>query len=216
MQCGALPFPFVAHKDPRLFTVRRSTVRRVGFVAIVLAALGVGVVVGVAVRSKSSPPATKPTAAPSTTSAHSSTSTSVSTTTTTSVPAVLSCAPGSTPHVRPTKLTIGCANGTITVTGMSWKEWDASGGGQGTGTMSVDLFSVPAIVVVFHEVNGIFQDVSITPTMDLSTTTTTSNLTTVPTTGHQATTTTAPVTSTTASGPSPVVASMPGSGWGGE
>jgi hypothetical protein len=193
----------VVNNDPR-----RRTVIRVGIVALVLAALGVGTAIGVAVGSKSSPPTNKSTANGT---AHLSTSTSVPTTTTTTpLPAVLSCGPGSTPHVRPSKLIVGCAQGTVTVTGITWKEWAAVGGGQGTGTLNADMASVPAIVVVFDEVGGIFQDVSIIPSKDLPTTPN------VPATGQQTTSTTAPATTPTTGGPSPVVASQPGSGWGGD
>ena len=90
----------------------------------------------------------------------STTTTSIATSTTVaSVPAVLSCGPGPTPHVRPTTLTVGCATKGTTVTGITWSAWDAAAGGQGTGTVSVGFQSAPAIVVVFHDVAGIFQDV---------------------------------------------------------
>ena len=74
---------------------------------------------------------------PSATRPHVSTTTSSITTSTTvaSVPAVLSCGPGPTPHVRPTTLTVGCATKVTTVTGITWSAWDASAGGQGTGTV---------------------------------------------------------------------------------
>lgn len=206
----------MVNKDPRLVTVRRSTVVRVSIVVLVLAALGVGIAIGAAVGSKSSPPTKSTATGTSTTSAHHSTSTLIPTTTTTTtpLPAVLSCGPGSAPHVRPTRLVVGCAKATSTVTGITWNEWAGTGGGQGTGTLNVDLTSVPAIVVVFNDVGGIFQDVSITPSKNLSTTPT-SGLTTVPATGQQ-TSTTVPATTPTTGGPAPVVASQPGSGWGGD
>ena len=84
-----------------------------------------------------------------------------------------------------------------------------SGGGQGTGTLNVGMMNVPAIVVVFNDVNGVFQDVSITPSKDVSTT---------PTVPKKKTSRTAPTTglatTTTTGGPSPVVATKPGSDWG--
>ena len=42
--------------------------------------------------------------------------------------------------------------------------------GQGTGTVNQGFESAPAIVVVFHVVNGIFQDITVTPTKDASST----------------------------------------------
>jgi hypothetical protein len=116
---------------------------------------------------------------------------------------VLSCGPGSTRHVRPTRITVGCANGMTTVTGISWDSWDSATGGQGRGTLHVGSASAPAIVVVFRDDAGIFQDVSVTPSQSVSTTSTTSvagGSTTTPTTG----------------GISPVAATQPGSGWGGD
>jgi hypothetical protein len=101
------------------------------------------------------------------------------------------------------------------VTAISWTLWGAATGGQGRGTLNVNNCqpdcatgtsrSAPAIVVVFNAVNGVFQDVSITPSQDVlnpSRTTSTTGRPTVPTT-----------TSTT-TGPAPVAASQPGSGWG--
>ena len=117
--------------------------------------------------------------------------------------AVLSCGPGSTPHVRPTRLVVGCANGKTTVTDIVWNSWDSATGGQGTGTLHVGSASAPAIVVVFRDVAGIFQDVSITPSQDVSATSTTSVAT-------------GPTTTPTTGGISPVAATQPGSGWGGD
>jgi hypothetical protein len=196
----------VAGKDPRLITVRRSTVVRVGVVVLVLAALGVGLAIGLAVGSRSTPPATNSSAS-SKTRPHESTTTQAPVTTTTAgaLPVVLSCGPGSTQHVRPTKLTVGCATGTIIVTGITWSAWGAATGGQGTGNLVEGFTSTPAIVVVFHAVNGIFQDLSITPSKDASST---SPNGTTPTTGS--------TTTTTSHGPAPVAASQPGSGWGGD
>ena len=70
---------------------------------------------------------------------------------------------------------IGCAAGGATVTGMTWKEWGKTTGGQGTGTLNVDLLSTPVIVVVFNDVNGVFQDVSVSPAQSVTTTTTGGN-----------------------------------------
>jgi hypothetical protein len=188
--------------------VRRSTIVRVGVVVLVLVALGAGTAIGLIVGSKSSPPAKLIAIGTSTTTEHVSTTTSPLTgTTTTSVPAVLSCGPGSTPHVRPTTLTVGCPAGAVKVTGINWNAWEAATGGQGTGTVNVGLQSAPAVVVVFHEVNGIFQDVSVTPSNDASST--------PPTTGGTITSTILPTTTTTTGGIAPVAASQPGSGWGG-
>ena len=198
-------------KDPRLLTVRRSTVVRIGIVLLVLAALCVGVVIWLRVGPKSSPAATQSTAGTSATTAHESTTTfALATTTTTTagpVPTVLSCGPGSTPHVRPTRLTLGCATGDTTVTSINWKEWRAATGGQGTGTLNVGFVSAPAIVVVFDDVNGVFQDVSVTPSKNVSTTSTTARTTT---------SSTLLTTTSTTGGLAPIAASQPGSGWGGD
>ena len=150
-------------------------------------------------------------------------STTTTTTSTAAVPVVLSCASGSKPSVRPTGLTVGCATGGTTVTAITWNAWDAAGGGQGTGVLNVNsctpdcghgtVSSASAIVVVFHAVNGVFQDVSITPTKDVSLTpkTTTSTTAGIPPATVPPTT---PTTSQTTGGPAPVFASQPGSGWG--
>ena len=192
----------MADHDPRVITLRRSTVIRVGIVVAVLAALGVGLAIELHLGSKFSPATTRSIAArASTTTSHGPTTT----TTTTPLPAVLSCGPGSTPHFLPTQLKVGCATGSVTVTSITWKTWDAATGGQGTGTLNVlsangTISSTPATVVVFGVVNGVFQDVSIVATNTLTTTTTTATIipTTTPTTG----------------GPSPVFATQPGVGWG--
>jgi hypothetical protein len=85
------------------------------------------------------------------------------------------------------------------------------------GTLNVYLISVPAVVVVFDDVNGVFQDVSITPSQGSSTTSTTS--TTGPPTTSKAGPPTSPTsgltTTPTTGGLSPIAASQPGSGWGG-
>ena len=129
-QCPELPLSFVVDKDPRVITVKRSTVVQVGIVIVVLAALGAGIAIGLVVGSKSSVPTTKSTVGTSTTTTHhvSTTTTSPPTTTTTvaPVPTVLSCGPGSTPHVRPTALKVGCVTGYTTVTAITWKVWGAA------------------------------------------------------------------------------------------
>lgn len=201
-----LPLASVVNKGSRVITVRRSTVVQAGIVALIALAFGVGIVVELTIGSTSSPPTTKSIAiGASTTTEHVSTTTS--TTDVAPQPAVLSCGPGSALHVRPTSLTVGCSTGDVTVTSITWDEWGAATGGQGTGILDVDSINAPAIVVVFHDVNGVFQDVSITPTKEVSTT-----ATTAPRTRR----TTAPTTTTTTGGLSPIAATQPGSGWGGD
>ena len=158
----------MAKHDPALITVRRSTVVRAGVVVLVLAALGVGTAIGLSVGSKTSPPNNSAATDASTTTPRASTTTSSVATSTTAapVPAVLSCGPGPTPHVRPATITVGCATKGTTVTDITWSVWDAATGGQGTGTLAVGFQSAPAIVVVFHDVAGIFQDVTVTPSKD--------------------------------------------------
>jgi hypothetical protein len=197
----------VVSKDSRVFTVRRSTVVRIGIAALVLVALGAGTAIGLAVGSKSSPQTNESTGGGGATNPANASTTTVPQTTSTvaALPGVLSCGPGSTTSVRPTRLTIGCASGAITVTAITWSAWGAATGGQGTGTLNAYSLSEPAIVVVFHDVNGVFQDVSITPSQGVSATPTTS--TTSSTSG--------PTTTTTTGGLSPIAASQPGSGWGG-
>lgn len=216
----------MAARDRRVITVRRSTVVRVGVAALVLVATGVGVAIGFAIGSKSSPPrAASTTSTRGTTgAAHGSDTTPKLPVTSTTIaavqPAVLSCGPGSTPTVRPTTITVGCATGSVTVTSISWTAWSAATGGQATGTLNVNNCqpncasgtsrSTAAIVVVFHAVNGIFQDVSITPSQNLPASPKTTS------TAPLRTASTIPLTTTsTSSGFSPVAASQPGSGWGG-
>ena len=195
--------------------MRRSTVVRLGVAALVVAALGIGTAIGLAVGSRSTPTSKSTATGTSTTSAPVSSTNPSSQTSTTSVPsepAVLSCGPGSTPHVRPTVLTVGCATRTVTVTGITWNAWGADTGGQGTGTVNQGFQSAPAIVVVFHAVDGIFQDISVTPSKDASSTLPT----TASPTGGTTTSTILPTTTTTTTGGiAPVAASQPGSGWGG-
>ena len=103
------------------------------------------------------------------------------------------------------------------MTAINWTLWGAATGGQGKGTLNVNNCqpncatgtsrSAPAIVVVFNALNGIFQDVSITPSQNLlnpTKNTSTTGLANVPTT-----------TSTTG-GLASIASSQPGSGWGGE
>jgi hypothetical protein len=198
----------VVNKDPRVITVRRSTVVRVGIAVLALAALGLAFAVGLTVASTSSPSTTSTTSSTAkgatTTTGGVSTTTSAGTTSTlAALVAVLPCGPGSTPHVRPTRLVVGCADQKATVTDIVWNSWDPATGGQGTGTLHEGLASAPAIVVVFRDVAGIFQDVSITPSQNLSATTTTA-------------VGTRPRTTSTSGGVPPVAATQPGSGWGGD
>jgi hypothetical protein len=103
------------------------------------------------------------------------------------------------------------------VTNINWKGWGADAGGQGTGTLNVNNCqpncaggtsrSTDAIVIVFHPVSGIFQDVSITPTQGIPPNAKPPSAST--------SSTTIPLTTTTSNGFSPVAASQPGSGWGG-
>ena len=63
------------------------------------------------------------------------------------------------------------------MTAINWTLWGAATGGQGRGTLNVNncqpncatgtTRSTPAVVVVFNALNGIFQDVSITPAQDV-------------------------------------------------
>jgi hypothetical protein len=92
------------------------------------------------------------------------------------------------------------------VTGITWNEWGKTTGGQGTGTLNLDLLSTPAIVVVFNDVNGVFQDVSVSPTQSVTTTTTT---------GKSGAPATGPTTTPTTGALGPLAASQPGTGWGG-
>jgi hypothetical protein len=193
----------VVDKDPGLITVRRSTVVRVGVVALVLVALGVGTAIGLLVGSRSSP-STKSSTTGTQGGSASTTSLPQTSTTGAPLPVVLSCGPSSTRHLQPTTITVGCATGTTTVTGISWNEWGAATGGQGTGTLKVGSQSTQAIVIVFHVVDGVFQDLSVTPSNDVSSTTSSAT-----------SRTTLPVTTTAPGGLTSVAASQPGSGWGG-
>jgi septal ring-binding cell division protein DamX len=212
----------VVPKDPRVITLRRSTIVRIGVVALVLVAVGIGIAIGYNLRVTPSPTTKSDADRTSTTTSEGSSATTspLSSTTTSagssSVPAVLPCGPATTPTVRPTNLTVDCATGGTTVTGITWNSWGSATGGQGTGTLNVNNCqpdcahgtskSASAIVVVFHPVLGIFQDVSITPTQDVS------NKKKTPLTTRS----TVPLTTTIPGGLLPVDASQPGTGWGGD
>lgn len=218
----------VARRNARVFTIRWTTVVRIGVVALVLAALGTGIAIGLTVGSRSSQDSTEPNGHGSNTTSDRSTTSESSTTTSTTVaaaavPVVLSCGPATTKTVRPKTLTLGCALGAVTVTDISWSSWGTSAGGQGSGILNQDncqpdclhgtVTTLPAIVVVFQVVNGVFQDVSITPSQNVSSgpkvpTTTSTAPGIVPST----TTTSSPP----ASGLKPLFAAQPGSGWGGQ
>lgn len=113
--------------------------------------------------------------------------------------------------MRPTTVTVGCGADVTAVTGITWNVWEASAGGQGTGTVKAGSQSGPAIVVVFHEVGGIFQDVTVTPLSDALSAPPTTTSSTAPTTPSFF----LPTTTTTSAGIAPVAASQPGSEWGG-
>lgn len=141
--------------------VRRSTALRVGTVVTVLAALGIGFGIGLAISSPP-PPANRVVTAASTT--HGSP--------TTPTPRALPCGSGSKPQMRPTSLYIGCSSRVVFMTGITWSSW-ASTGGSGSGTLHVNdcqpncatgaISSTPAFVVVSNPVGGIFRDVVMTP-----------------------------------------------------
>jgi hypothetical protein len=163
-------------QETRVIALRRSTVIQV--VIAVLVALGVGIGIGLVVSSPSPPAKSVVTA--TTTTSHRSTTTATSppntaptaAPTTTALPAVLSCGPGPTPHVRPTRIYIGCASGDISITTIMWSSWGSTAG-SGSGTLNVNncqpncstgrVSSSPAFVVVSNSVGGVFQDVLITP-----------------------------------------------------
>ena len=102
----------MASKDQRVITVRRSTLVRVGLAVLVFGALAAGIAIGLADRPSSPPRATgsaDPGSRTATTAATSSTTAPAS-----AGVAVLSCGPGSSPHVRPATLVIGCSTGSVT------------------------------------------------------------------------------------------------------
>jgi hypothetical protein len=147
----------------------------------------------------SSPPNKTVAATRPTTHVSSTTTMAAPTTITTAAPttatapssAVLSCGPGSTPNMRPTLIYIGCADGAISLTKITWSAWGSTSG-SGSGTLNENdctpdcadgtFHSAPASVVVSNPVGGVFQDVSIIPN---------------------------------SGGLSPEASNQPGSGWGG-
>ena len=168
------PLPSVAERNVHVITMRRSTVVRVGVAALVLAALGIGFAVGMAISSP----------APSTSTVRVVTDPSVasvsthSTATTPSSPVaptanvfkVVSCRPGAKPQVRPRTIDIGCAGDTV-ISAVTWSSWGRMGNGSGTLTLNNcqpscaagAVSSSPAFVVVSDPVGGVFQNVVITP-----------------------------------------------------
>ena len=160
--------------------LRRSAVVRFGTVVAVLAALGIGYVIGLAISSRPPLPNAVVTAAATT---HGSSSAPTpgpvavpagvpTTASADPVPTVLSCKAGSKPQVRPTILYIGCASGGITMTDVTWSSWGSTQG-SGSGNLHVNscrptcatgiIDSSPAFVVVSNPVGGVFQNVLATP-----------------------------------------------------
>jgi hypothetical protein len=149
-----------------VITLRRSTVVRTGVAAGVLAALGIGIAIGLGlaqlqgVPTRSSAPPRRPLVEAPTTKAA-----------TIRLPTVMSCVPGSPPTTQPTIIYIGCAGG-VFITSVRWSSWGMNGG-SGSGTLNVSncqdncanqgATQSPAFVVVTDPVNGVFQDVLITP-----------------------------------------------------
>ena len=169
------PLPSFAQRDVRVFTMRRSTVVRMGVAAAVVAALGIGFAVGLAISS----PAPSRSAVKVVTNASVASVPSRATTATVSppmapaakVPTVVSCRPGQKPQARPKSIDIGCA-GDISMSAVTWSTWGRSTG-DGSGTLTWhscrpscatgSLSSSPAFVVVSDPLDGVFQDVLITP-----------------------------------------------------
>ena len=154
--------------------IRRTTAVRVGIVAVVLAALGLGFAIGLAMSS-SQPPANMVVVDASIASTTSPTP--AATAIPVAVPAdksptVLPCGAGATQRVRPTVIDIGCATRNVSITTITWSSWD-SRTGSGSGTLHKNncqpscaaggVYSSPAFVVVSNPVGGVFQDVVITP-----------------------------------------------------
>lgn len=159
-------------RSAQVITFRRSTVARIGTAAGVLVALGIGFATGLDISS-SNPPATSVVAGASTSASPQSVVNSVPPRTSAGrFPEVLSCAPGSSPLVRPTVIYIGCAERVISMTAVTWSLW-GQGGGSGSGTVHVNdcrpscadgrVRNSPAFVVVSDPANGVFQTVLITP-----------------------------------------------------
>ena len=167
--------PSLAHRDVHVITMRRSTVVRVGVAAVVLAALGIGFGVGLAISSKG--PSTSAVKVVTDASlapvpSHSTTRTaSPPTAPAATLPTVASCRPGQKPQVRPASIDIGCA-GDVSISDVTWSTWERSTG-DGSGTLTVrscrpscaagSVSSSPAFVVVSDPRGGVFQDVLITP-----------------------------------------------------
>jgi hypothetical protein len=161
----------VAPGNMQVITIRRTAVVRMGVAAAVLAALGIGFSLGLAISSHLSPTSggkvvtDASVASPSATTAGSQPAASAA-----EVPAVLSCTPGSKPQVRPETLDIGCT-GDISMSTVTWSSWGSRGYGSGVLTVNScrpscatgALSSSPAFVVVSDPVGGVFQDVLITP-----------------------------------------------------
>ena len=167
--------PSFSQRDGQVITMRRSTLVRTGVVVVVVAALGIGFAVGLAISSPGpSTSAVKVVTDASVVSppSHSTTATvSPPTAPAAKVPTVVSCRPGQKPQVRPKSVDIGCA-GDISMSAVTWSTW-GSGTGDGSGTLTWhscrpscatgSLSSSPAFVVVSDPLGGVFQDVLITP-----------------------------------------------------
>ena len=166
----------VVDRKAAVITLRRSTVFRIGVGAVVLAALGVGFAVGLAIRSSPfSMPANRVVTDAATTPEHSQPATekaaSSSATAAPLPPTAAACTHGAKPQERPTSIDIGC-DGHIAMSGVTWSSWETSTA-SGSGTLTVSdcqpscatgtTKSSPAFVVVSNPLNGIFQDVLITP-----------------------------------------------------
>ncbi len=88
----------MADNDPRVITLRRSTVVRIGIAVAILAALGIGLAIGLSVRSPSSSPSKSAATTTTTKTGHASTTTTtVPPTTTTGAP------PATTTTVNPAR-----------------------------------------------------------------------------------------------------------------
>ena len=146
-----------------------------GVASAVLAALGIGFAVGLAISSRA--PSTS--AVKVVTDASVATASSHSTTTRVSAPTapaakeptVMSCRPRPKPQVRPGTIDIGCS-GDVSISGVTWSLWGPSTA-DGSGTLTLNscrpscatgtVSSSPAFVVVSDPQGGVFQDVLITP-----------------------------------------------------
>jgi hypothetical protein len=125
--------------DPRVITLRRSTVVRAGVAVLVLAALGGGIVIGLVVAGSS--PATHATSASTNKHKTGATTTSISSPpTTTAVPATTTTAAlpiitlGGFSGRYPTEIAFSADGGNV-VTGITWSSWTANGAvGNGTWT----------------------------------------------------------------------------------